>query len=200
MLKAFRDNLKYLSWVLWVVIIIFVGFVFVDFGGISPVGPGGAGDAAATVGDEKITYPQFQRAYESQEAFLRQTYGEGFTRETARQMGLPLQVMNELIATRILHAEARRIGLRVTDGEVREQILEQAAFKDEDGHFIGEETYRGILRRAGYTPDSFETAIRGDLLTEKLQTVLAENREEFRLPEKRKVDFLPVDTEPVLIF
>ncbi|MFQ5350584.1 MAG: SurA N-terminal domain-containing protein, partial [Thermoanaerobaculia bacterium] len=125
MLKAFRDNLKYLSWVLWVVIAIFVGFVFVDFGGISPVGPGGSGDAAATVGKEKITYPQFQRAYESQEAFLRQTYGDGFTRETARQMGLPLQVMNELIASRILHAEAQRVGLRVTDGEVREQILEQ---------------------------------------------------------------------------
>jgi peptidyl-prolyl cis-trans isomerase D len=242
MLKAFRDNLKYLSWVLWVVIAAFVGFMFVDFGGISPVGPGGASDAAATIGDQKITYPQFQRAYESQESFLRQTYGDGFTRETARQMGLPQQVMNELIASRILHAEARRIGLQVTDGEVQEEILEQAAFKDESGRFVGEETYRGILRRAGYTPDSFESAIRGDLLTEKLQTVLsgsvfvadteverayreqveraeirylqlpfarfadqatadqgalesyfAERREEFRLPEKRRVSFLLVD-------
>ena len=54
MLKAFRDNLKYLSWVLWVVIAIFIGFVFVDFGGISPMGPAGPGDAAATVGGEKI--------------------------------------------------------------------------------------------------------------------------------------------------
>ena len=242
MLKAFRDNLKYLSWVLWFVIAVFIGFVFVDFGGISPIAPGGPSDAAATVGDEKITYPQFQRAYESQEAYLRQTYGEGFDRETARQMGLPIQVMNELIATRILHAEARRIGLEVTDGEVQEEILEQGAFTDEDGRFVGEETYRSILRRAGYTPDSFESAIRGDLLTQKLQTVLAEsvyvadteverayreqverasirylqlpfarfagqatadqaaieayfaeNREEFRLPERRRVGFLLVD-------
>jgi peptidyl-prolyl cis-trans isomerase D len=242
MLKAFRDNLKYLSWVLWVVIAAFVGFMFVDFGSISPVGPGGASDSAATVGDQRITYPQFQRAYESQESFLRQTYGDGFTRETARQMGLPLQVMNDLISSRILHVEAQRIGLKVTDGEVQKQILEQAAFKDEDGRFVGEETYRGILRRAGYTPDSFESAIRGELLTEKLQTVLsesvyiadaeversyreqveraeirylqlpfarfadqaapeqaalegyfAEHREEFRLPERRRVSFLLVD-------
>ena len=173
MLKAFRDNLKYLSWVLWVVIAIFIGFVFVDFGGISPMGPGGPTDAAATIGDQKITYPEFQRAYESREAFLRQTYGDGFTRETARQMGLPQQVMNELISSRILRAEARRIGLRVTDAEVQKTILEQAAFQDEDGRFIGEDAYRNILRRAGYTPDSFESAIRSDLLTEKLQTVLS---------------------------
>ena len=242
MLKAFRDNLKYLSWTLWIVILIFIGFVFVDFGSISPMGPGGPTDAAATIGGEKITYPQFQRAYESQEAFMRQTYGEGFTSETARQMGLPLQVMNGLISSRILDAEANRIGLRVTDGEVRKQILEQAAFKDQDGRFVGEDTYRNILRRAGYTPDSFEDAIRRELLSEKLQTVLsksvyvadseverayrdevekaeiryielpfarfagqvtaeeaqlesyfAENQEEFRLPEKRRVGYLLVD-------
>ncbi len=242
MLKAFRDNLKYLSWVLWVVIAIFVGFLFTDFGGISPIGPGGPSDAAATVGDQKITFPQFQRAYESQEAFLRRTYGDGFTRETARQMGLPMQVMNELIASHILNAEARRVGLQVSDAEVQEAILEQAAFQDADGRFVGEETYRNILRRAGYTPDSYESAIRGELLTEKLQTILsdsvyiadaeverayrdqverveirylqlpfarfanqttadpaalesyfAERREEFRLPERRRVSYLLVD-------
>lgn len=242
MLKAFRDNLKYLSWVLWVVILIFIGFVFVDFGGISPMGPGGPTDSAATVGNQTITYPEFQRAYESREAFLRQTYGDGFTAETARQMGLPLQVMNELISGHILRAEARRIGLMVTDGEVREEVLQQAVFKDDNGRFIGEEAYRNILRRAGYTPDAFESAIRTDLLAEKLQTVLsesvyvadaeverayrdrveraeirylqlpfarfagevtadeaaiesyfAERREEFRLPERRRVSYLLVD-------
>ena len=242
MLKAFRDNLKYLSWVLWVVIIIFIGFVFVDFGGISPMGPGGPGDAAATIGGEKITFPQFQRAYETREQFLRETYGDGFTRETARQVGLPMQVMNELISSRILNAEARRVGLRVSNEEVQDAILEQVAFRDEDGRFVGEETYRNMLRRFGYTPESFESAIRSDLLTQKLQTILSEsvyvadseiertyrdqvervdirylqlpiarfadqvtaepaavesyfadNQEEFRLPEKRRVSYLLVD-------
>ncbi len=250
MLKAFRDNLKYLSWVLWIVILIFVGFAFVDFGGIAPMGPDGPNGAAATIGDQKITYPEFQRAYESREAFLRQTYGDGFTPETARQMGLPLQVMNELVSSRILRAEARRIGLRVTDAEVQQEILEQAAFKDADGRFVGEDIYRNLLRRAGYTPDSFESAIRSDLLAQKLQAVLSdsvyvadaevertyrdqveqaeirylqlpfarfagqvtadpaavesyfsERREEFRLPEKRRVSYLlldPLALEPMV--
>ena len=243
MLRAFRANLKHISWVLPIVIAVFIGFFLVDFSGTGQGGAGGASrDTAATVGSEKITFSQFQRAYESQETVLRRTYGDGFTRETARQMGLPLQVMNGLIADRILNAEARRIGLRVTDDEVQQEILEQAVFKNEDGHFVGQESYRSILRRAGYTPDSFETAIRGDLLTGKLQTILsqsvyvaeaaierayrdqveraeirylqlpiarfagqvtvtpdaaeayfAERREEFRLPEKRRVSYLLVD-------
>jgi peptidyl-prolyl cis-trans isomerase D len=242
MLKAFRDNLKYLSWVLWLVIIVFIGGLFFGFGDFSPVDLGGPNDAAATIGDQKITYPEFQRAYQSREAFLRQTYGDGFTAETARQMGLPLQVMNELVSSRILRAEARRIGLRVTDAEVQKEILEQAAFKDADGLFVGEDIYRNLLRRAGYTTDSFESAIRSDLLAQKLQAVLsdsvyladteverayrdqverveirylqlpfarfagqvtadpaavesyfAERREEFRLPEKRRVSYLLLD-------
>ena len=40
MLKVFRDNLKYLSWILWGVILVFVVFVFVDFGGKPPQNPG----------------------------------------------------------------------------------------------------------------------------------------------------------------
>ncbi len=174
MLKVLRDNLKYLSWVLWLVIAVFILFVFVDFGATVPTA-GGDTDAAATVGGEKITYSQFQRAYQAQEDRLRQAYGEGFTRETARQMGLPLQVMNQLIAQRILDGEARRAGLRVTDEEVRRVILEEGAFRDSDGRFVGEEIYRQMLRRAGYTPESFERAVREDLLSEKLRTVLEQS-------------------------
>ena len=83
--------------------------------------------------------------------------------------------MNQLIANSILNAEARRIGLRVTDREVQEAILEQPSFQDGDGHFIGEEVYRNLLRRYGYTTESFESSIRSELLTEKLQTILSES-------------------------
>ena len=62
MLKVFRDNLKYLSWVLWLVIIVFILFVFVDFGGSVP-GGGPSSDAAVTVGKHQISYADFERAY-----------------------------------------------------------------------------------------------------------------------------------------
>ena len=96
MLKVFRDNLKYLSWVLWVVIAVFVLFVFVDFGGVSSGLRGGGGDTAATVGGESVSYDQVRREYRDLENYYRQTFGEAFTPELAQQFGVGRQAGREL--------------------------------------------------------------------------------------------------------
>ena len=170
MLKVFRDNLKYLSWVLWLVIAVFILFVFVDFGGTVPGGQAAATSAAVTIGRQKITYGEFQQAYEQFEAFYRQSMGEQFSRELARQIGLPNQVLNRLIADRILTEEGRRMGLTVTDDELRDEILRQFG-----GNFAGKEEYTRILRANGLRPETFEAGLRRDLLAVKVREVLAAN-------------------------
>lgn len=174
MLKVFRDNLRYLSWVLWLVIIVFVLFVFVDFGATVP-GGSVATDTAATVGGMKVTYADYERSFRQAEAFYQQLYGEQFNRDMARQMGLPQQVLESLVADRILMSEAERMGLLVTDTEVRESILEITAFQDTDGKFIGEDQYRQVLRANGYTADGFEGGLRTDLSVQKVRDVLSQN-------------------------
>jgi peptidyl-prolyl cis-trans isomerase D len=101
MLKAFRDNLKYLSWVLWLVII---AFILVAFVGLGDLGPGGgpSADVAATVGGKTVSYREFESAYRRTEDFYRQAYGEQFNADFARQLGLHQQVLDTLIADRIL--------------------------------------------------------------------------------------------------
>lgn len=174
MLKVFRDNLRYLSWVLWLVIIVFVLFVFVDFGATVPGGSIPT-DAAATVGGHKVTYADYERSYRQAETFYQQLYGEQFNRDMARQMGLPQQVLEGLVADRILMAEADRMGLQVTDSEVREAILEVTAFRDASGTFVGEDQYRQILRANGYTPETFEGGLRSDLSVQKVRDALSRN-------------------------
>lgn len=174
MLKVFRDNLKYLSWVLWLVIAVFILFVFVDFGATVP-GGSVASDSAATVGRHKISYAEFERMYRQTEDFYRQTYGEQFNRELAQQMGLPMQVLDGLIADKILLAEALRMGLEVTDEELGRAISGLPAFQLPDGRFIGEERYAQILRSNGYSVEQFERAMRTDLLNDKVRTVLSNN-------------------------
>ena len=175
MLKVFRDNLKYLSWVLWLVIVVFILFVFVDFGGTVPGGGTTATDAAATVGKQKVSYSEFESTYRRTEDFYRQAYGEQFDRELAQRMGLPLQVIDNLIADKILLSEADRMGLRVTDDEVAETIGEMSAFKLPDGGFVGEERYKEILRSNRMTVDQFEQSVRNDLLNQKIRAVLTDN-------------------------
>ena len=175
MLKVFRENLKYLSWVLWLVIAVFVLFVFADFGSIQLGGTGAPGDAAATVGDLKVSYSEFERTYRQTEDYYRQAYGEQFNRELAQRIGLPVQVLDGLIADRILLAEADRMGVTVTNDEVARAIAEIPSFQLPDGRFIGEEQYRQALRSNGYTVDHFEESVRQDLLNDKVRSVLADN-------------------------
>jgi len=241
MLKVFRDNLKYLSWVLWLVIAVFVLFAFTDFGDISLQGGLAPGTAAAVVGDDEVSYSEFENRYRQMESQYREAYGQQFSRELANQLGLPMQVLNQLIDERILVQEARRVGLDVTDAELQASIAELPVFQ-QDGAFIGEEAYVALLRRNRLQPEAFESSQREALLTQKLQTALAEtvyvsadeietsyreesetaagrllklpvsrfaadvtvddgalatffeeHQEDFRLPERRKVDYLLVN-------
>lgn len=177
MLKVFRDNLKHLKWILVFVVLLFVFFIWADFGtGIGNQGGGGP-QVAAYVGDEEVTLAEFERQYRRLEGLYGQVYGGRMTPEMARQMGLPLQALNEAVSQKILLAEARDMGLTVTDEELRDSILQEQAFKDEQGRFIGEERYHEIVRqRLGYPSSAaFEEWLREQLLVDKLVNILMAN-------------------------
>ena len=172
MLKVFRDNIKYLSWILWAVIGLFVLFVFVDFGsGVRSRGAGGA-NSAARVGGRTVTMADFEHQYRQLEQLYGQLYGGRLTPEITKQLQLPLQALNRAVNEQVLLAEAERLGLRVSDEELRDKILEQSAFVDDQGRFIGEDKYAQILAANKYTVASFEAEVRKQILREKLNDAL----------------------------
>jgi peptidyl-prolyl cis-trans isomerase D len=172
MLKVFRDNLKYLSWILWIVIAVFVLFVFVDFGRAGR-GMGGGREAAATVGDQSVSFDEYRREYQSLEDQFRQIYGEQFTREVADQLQLPQRALDRAVNRKVLLAEAERLGLEVSDDEVQQQILSFPAFQDAQGQFVGAQEYEVTLGRLGYSVDQFEREMRDGLLIDRLNGLLA---------------------------
>ncbi|MBW8878277.1 MAG: peptidylprolyl isomerase [Acidobacteria bacterium] len=174
MLKVFRDNLKNLAWILWAIIALFVLALAVEFGGNVRQASQGQG-VAATVGSERVTTLEFQRAYKNLDNRFRQVYGEQFTPEMAKQMRLPLQALDQVIGTKILLGEARRLGLTVSDAEVRDQILEIPGLKDDQGNFVGQEEYVRRLQGSQISPAEFERELRDELLLDKLNTALAAN-------------------------
>ncbi|GMU63814.1 MAG: hypothetical protein AMXMBFR36_00880 [Acidobacteriota bacterium] len=172
MLKVLRDNLKYLSWILWVVILVFIAFVFVDFGGALGA-PRGASTPAATVGGATITYKAFEREYRRLEEQYRQAFGGDIPAQFAEQLRLPVQALDRLIDRELLAEEARRRGLRVSDGEVSRFLLAQPALQGPDGKFVGKDVYERFVRSIGYaSPREFEDAVREDLAIEKLTETL----------------------------
>lgn len=174
MLKVLRENVKKLVWILWVVIGVFVLFVFVDFGG-GLTKASAPQSAAATVGNQKVTLAEFRDTYRDMEARYRQLYGEQFSPELAKQIRLPLQALDQLVNQKILLAEAERLGLRVSDGELRDAILSFPVFKDDKGRFVGDATYRRILQQNSRTVESFERGVRESLLLDKLNGALLAN-------------------------
>ena len=174
MLKVFRDNLKNLAWILWVIIALFVLALAVEFGGNVRSADEG-GNVAATVGKERVTMSEFQRAYQNLDGIYRQIYGDQLTPEMAKQMKLPLRALDQVISQKILLGEARRLGLTVSDAELRDRILEIPGLKDENGNFIGQEEYVQRLQAGRISVPEFERELRDELLLDKLTNALSAN-------------------------
>ena len=97
-----------------------------------------------------------------------------FNSELAKQFNLPIQALDQLIDRRIMLMEAKEIGLRATDEEVRDAILDIPVFQDVDGNFVGADQYERILRGNRMTVSDFEDSLRDDLLITKLNSILSQ--------------------------
>src|SRR5262249_15834305 len=173
---------KHLKWILWLVIAIFVVFVFVDWGmGSRGRGSDGNPNIAARAGNIQISTADFQKEYKRAERRAQQMYGKQFGPDLARLLNIPHQVLKGLIDRRLMQEEARRLGLGVTDEELRARIL---TLKDgqtggslfvRDGNFIGDAAYRRLLQQNELTVETFEADMREQILLEKLNRFLAES-------------------------
>ena len=171
MLKVFRDNLKNLAWILWVIIAIFVLAIAADFG--ASVRGRGSADTVAKVGSETVSQADFKRAYQRLSEMYRQVYGGQLPPGMEKQ--LYQQTLSQLVVQKTLFLEARRLGLSVTDGELRDRILAIPGFKDEQGNFIGEAAYTRLLQSNQITIADFENELRSEMLIKKLNDALAAN-------------------------
>ena len=175
-----------------------ISLVFVFFG------VGGSGDTSpietvATVDNRPISARAFQRAYENVKTSYQNIYKDKWTPELAQSFNLKDQTLQQLIDMQLMEAEAQQIGLTVTDDEVREAIVDLAAFQAY-GEFSSER-YRRLLRAYRMTPREFEDDQRTQLLTNKMRDLIvssvhvtdAEARELFdSRQEKVDLEFIKI--------
>lgn len=170
MLKTMRDNIKHLAWLLWFVIAAFVAIEFSIFGGSAA---SVTGETAAALGSYDVRWGELERAHRNLQDQYRSQFGDQFNAELAEQLQLKRQAMEQLFNSKILLAEARRLGLQVSDEELREQILD--LFRDEQGQFIGQEAYERWTTQSFGGPSAFEQQVREDLLRQRLLDALSQS-------------------------
>ncbi len=128
-------------------------------------------DVMAKVNGEKILVEEYQKAYNFTVERLRRMYGGTIPDALFKQLNIKQQVLNQLIDETLIRQKAKRLGLMVTDKEIQHVILNIPAFK-QNGMFQPR-LYQMALRNAGLRPADFEHQLRQEMITRKLQTVMA---------------------------
>jgi peptidyl-prolyl cis-trans isomerase D len=174
MLDRMRRHKGWLKWSLAIVCATFVLLYVPQF--LDPTGTGAGaapGDVVATVNGRRITASTYQTVYTQQMAQLRQAYGE-MTDQMAQQLGFGQRIVQQLVSQEAQLAEAERLGITVSDGELRERLIRLPAFQ-ENGAFIGDARYTAMLgsARPPVRPSQFEEDLRRSLIAEKLQNSVA---------------------------
>lgn len=195
MLKTLQARGTLVRWVLGFVVGI-IGLMMVVTLVPGPVGSLGEGtDAVADVAGERISLADVRRQMDQI------TRNQQIPR--ALQGFYARQILDQMIFERLLALEAKRIGLRVTEQELQDQIklIVPTAFLG--GRFVGMEPYaQEVQQRFGMSVPEFEDRVRQSLLEAKFRRLVTEGitvtpdemQAEFqRRNEKVKIDYALVD-------
>src|SRR5262245_51362889 len=172
MLDRMRRHKGWLKWSLAIVVLAFVMLYIPSF--LNDSTQGAANNAVvANVEGREITAAQFRRVYQQQMMQYRQSAGANVDERLLKQLGIDQRIVQQMIQEEASLAEAKRLGIKASDAEVRERILSLPAFQ-ENGQFIGDQRYRQLLRMQNppMRPDEFEDQVRRSVIAEKLQAAL----------------------------
>jgi peptidyl-prolyl cis-trans isomerase D len=170
MITVMRRYRKALQIGLLVIIAAFVASLFVFGATGSKFGGGEPRDSVATVNGETIPIERFQRRYQSYVEAYAQIYRDRFSTELAERMGLPQQVLGDLVQEALIVQRATAEGLSVSDEELNARIHAIPLFQ-ENGRFVLKR-YQDTLKRRGYTPSAFESEIRREMTRAKVETAV----------------------------
>jgi len=166
MLKAMRKHAKFFYVLFFIVILTFIfwGVGTVDKSTSVPV---------AEVGKERVTLEEYWTSYERAREFYRTLSQGNFTEDMEKNLNLKQRVLDSLIDDLVLMAEAKKAGIRVSDAELAEAIVNDPAFV-RNGTF-NKDIYVRTLQLNRMTPELFESLKRRELTLAKMRKLIGES-------------------------
>jgi peptidyl-prolyl cis-trans isomerase D len=162
MLQAIRERAQ--GWIAWVIVIL-ISIPFALWGIQSYLGVGSE-PVVAEVNGLEITDRDLSRRVQQARIELRERLGAAYDPAAFEEAGLRSEVLNDMIRQTLLLNVSNRIGMRVSDEEVRVQILSEPAFQ-RDGRF-DRDAYERLLQIQGLSPAQFEGQLRQQLIGNQL--------------------------------
>jgi peptidyl-prolyl cis-trans isomerase D len=126
----------------------------------------------ASIGDQTVTVPEVQR---EAKAMIRQQFPKGGPQASMLLPYFASQAAEQLINEKALVAEAHRMGLRVSDDELRDELQhgQLGSMLFPDGKFVGQEEYENFVLRNDMTVPQFEGLEKDFILVRKLRALVS---------------------------
>jgi peptidyl-prolyl cis-trans isomerase D len=184
-------------------LIIILVFIFWGFGGSQS--DDAIANGVALVDGQPISVREFQRTYDNIKAAYREAYKDRLTAEMIQALNLKQQAVDQLVNSRLMQQEARRIGFTVDDDELRDSIRAISYFQVQNT--FSQEQYQRVLSYLRMTPGEFEEGQRAELLRKKLERLMtdavsaseAEALDLFRLANERiNLSFVKITSTDLL--
>ncbi|WP_455204134.1 SurA N-terminal domain-containing protein [Kaarinaea lacus] len=197
MLSIIRERMQ--GWIAGAIVVLLI-IPFALWGVNEYFGTGGP-LVVATVNGEDISQRDYQQTYFFQRNRMREMLGAQYDPSIFDEQ-IKKQAIDELVNKEILFQNAKEIGYRVAASSVVQTIQSFEAFQD-NGQFSNE-LYARQLQAQGESPAAFEQRIQKAILTQQLQSGIAnsaltttkEIERIWRLQEqKRDIDHLLLEVE-----
>lgn len=163
MFDFIRTHQRLMQFVL--LLFIFPSFVFFGLEGYTRLSEGG--NAVAKVAGNSITQQELDAAQREQMERFRQMFGAQFDPKMLDTPEAKQEILDGLIAQRVVAAEAAKSRMSVSDQTLQQNILAMPGLTGPDGKF-DVERYKSALAAQGMTPAMFEAQLRRDLTLQQV--------------------------------
>ena len=166
MLEIMRENAS--GWIIKILFaIIILAFVFTfGMGGLDT----GQDPTLALVNDQIITRAEFEDAFQRAAEGMRKSNPD-ITPAQLQDPKFKQMVLGELVNSRLLLAEAARLGIAVSDEEAFAAITRQSIFWNQQGQF-DRNIYQMALRSIRMTPAQFEANFKKEMIADKIMSMV----------------------------
>jgi peptidyl-prolyl cis-trans isomerase D len=154
MLQSMRASAQ--GWLGRLIMAALMGVIILSFAiwGIGDIFRGFGRNDLARVGSTEIGVDTFRNAYQTELQRLQRLERRNITNDEAHQYGLDREILSRLVGEAALDDQVRKLGLAISDEDIKKAIVNDDNFKGMTGHF-DRQVFDSFLRDEGFTEKSY---------------------------------------------